>query len=75
MIPMNIYYMEDPIEAKEDVFEFYTQKERETFFGKAPSTVYENLDAFSKYPEKLSVLKQGDVFTEKLISTPLRLEH
>lgn len=53
--------------SEEDVFEFYTQKERETFFGKAPSTVYENLDSLSKYPEKMSVLKQGDVFTDKLV--------
>lgn len=39
-----------------DVFEEYTQEERERIFGKAPGTVWENLRAFHQYPDKLKVL-------------------
>ncbi|MHC1719412.1 MAG: glutamine synthetase [Clostridiaceae bacterium] len=55
--------------SEEDVFEDYTEAEREAFFGKAPATVYENLCAFDNYPEKLEVLKDGDVLTDKLINS------
>jgi len=55
--------------SEEDVFEDFTDAEREAFFGKAPATVYENLCAFDNYPEKLEVLKGGDVLTDKLINS------
>lgn len=42
--------------SEKDVFEEYTQEERELLFGKAPATVWENLQAFHKYPDKLKVL-------------------
>lgn len=42
--------------SERDVFEEYTQEERENLFGKAPATVWENLQAFHKYPEKADVL-------------------
>jgi glutamine synthetase len=42
--------------SEKDVFEEYTQEERERLFGKAPATVWENLQAFHKYPDKLKVL-------------------
>lgn len=55
--------------SEEDVFEDFTDAEREEFFGKAPATVYENLCAFDRYPEKVAVLKAGGVLTEKLINS------
>lgn len=55
--------------SEEDVFEDFTDEEREKFFGKAPSTVYENLKAFDMYPEKKNVLIQGNVLDEKLINS------
>ncbi|MDP4089982.1 MAG: glutamine synthetase [Bacillota bacterium] len=55
--------------SEEDVFEDYTEGEREAYFGKAPATVYENLSAFDKYPEKLEVLKAGGVLDNKLIES------
>ncbi len=55
--------------SEEDVFEDFTEEEREKFFGKAPSTVYENLKAFDMYPEKKNVLIQGNVLDEKLINS------
>lgn len=54
--------------SEEDVFEDYTDEERISYFGKAPATVYENLSAFSKYPEKVDVLKAGNVMSDKLIN-------
>jgi len=55
--------------SEEDVFEDYSDEDREAFFGKAPATVYENLCAFDKYPDKTQVLKEADVLTDKLINS------
>lgn len=46
--------------SEENVYEEYTEEERERIFGKAPITVWESLSAFDKYPEKKKVLlKEG----------------
>lgn len=50
--------------SERDVFDEYTQEERDKYFGKAPSTVWENLLAFEKYPEKLHIFKRDDVMTD-----------
>lgn len=42
--------------SEKDVFDEYAQEERERLFGKAPATVWENVQAFHKYPDKLKVL-------------------
>lgn len=55
--------------SEEDVFEHYTEEERNSYFGKAPATIYENLSAFDIYKEKLEVLKKEDVFTDALINS------
>lgn len=55
--------------SEEDVFEDFTSEERESYFGKAPATIYENLSAFDKYPEKLNALKAGDVLNDKLVNS------
>ncbi|MBM7871968.1 glutamine synthetase [Clostridium pascui] len=55
--------------SEEDVFEDFTEEERENFFGKVPATVYENLTAFEKYPEKLAVLKEGNILSDKIINS------
>lgn len=57
------FYLETNREyrSEEDVFEGYTQEERDKLFGKAPATVWQNLEAFYRYPEKLSVFKDGNV--------------
>ncbi|WP_446898079.1 glutamine synthetase [Clostridium sp. LBM24168] len=52
-----------------DVFESYTDEEREKLYGKAPATVYDNLSAFDKYPEKKSVLINSGVFKDKYIES------
>ena len=55
--------------SEEDVFEFYSDEERNSYFGKAPSTVYENLIQLDKYSEKLEVLKRNNVFSDQLINS------
>jgi glutamine synthetase len=55
--------------SEEDVFEDFTTEEREKFFSKAPATIYENLSAFDRYPEKLNALKAGDVLNDKLVNS------
>lgn len=55
--------------SEEDVFEFYNDEERNSMFGKAPATVYENLIAFKTQTKKLEVLKGNNVFTDALINS------
>lgn len=54
--------------SEEDVFEHFTEEERESYFGKAPRTVYENLLAFDN-TEKIKVLKHHNVMSDKLINS------
>lgn len=55
--------------SEEDVFEKYSQEERNKLYGRAPETVWENLDGFSSNGLKQQVLKSGDVFTDELINS------
>lgn len=55
--------------SEDDVFEDFTDSQRNEYFGVAPATVFENLSAFDKYPEKVEVLKVNSVFTDKLINS------
>lgn len=52
--------------SERDVFDEYTQEERERLFGKAPATVWENLQAFHKYPDKVKVLTNHARVIDKL---------
>ena len=55
--------------AEEDVFEDFTEEERNKYFSKAPATIYENISALDKYPEKVEVLKRNGVLTDQLIKS------
>ena len=55
--------------TEDDVFEDFTDEERNEFFGKAPATIYENITALDKYPEKVNVLKRNNVMTDQLINS------
>lgn len=55
--------------SEKDVFDEYTQEERDKFFGKAPATVWENIKAFDKYPEKLEIFKRDNVMTEMALES------
>ncbi len=60
------FYLEKDREyrSENDVFEEYTPEERDKLFGVAPRTVWENINAFEKYPERLEIFKRDDVMTE-----------
>ena len=49
--------------SEKDVFDEYTEEERDRLFGKAPQTVWENITAFDKYPKKLEIFKRDDVMS------------
>lgn len=53
--------------SEENVFEAYTEEERNRLYGKAPATVWENVKGFDSNFIKQNVLKLGAVFTDELI--------
>ncbi len=55
--------------SERDVFDEYTEDERDQFFGKAPQTVWENIRAFDIYPEKLDIFKRDDVMTDTTLAS------
>lgn len=55
--------------SEENVFEYYTEDERNSRFGIPPATVYDNILNFDKYPQKLDILKEEAVFTHALIES------
>jgi len=55
--------------SEKDVFEDYTEEERNSLFGRAPKSVFENIENLDKETEKLKVLKVNNVFNEKLINS------
>ena len=55
--------------SEEDVFEKYSDEERNKLYGIAPATVWENLSGFTDNKLKQQVLKSGDVFTDELINS------
>lgn len=57
------FYLEKDREyrSENDVFEDYTEEERNKYFGAPPATVWENCKAFDKYPEKVAVLTASDI--------------
>ena len=55
--------------SEEDVFEYYSQEERNRLFGVHPATVYENIKNLAEYPEKLSVILEGNVLDEELVKS------
>ena len=55
--------------SEEDVFVYYPEEERARLFGRAPATVWENLAAFAKYPEKVETMKAGDVMCDLILES------
>ena len=65
------FYLEKNREyrSEKNLFDDYTAEERIRLYGKAPKTVWENLQAFDKYPEKLEVFKYNDVMPQIAIDS------
>jgi glutamine synthetase len=53
--------------SEEDVFDHFTPEERNMYFGLHPATVYDNIIAFDNYPEKLQIMMENGVISEKII--------
>jgi glutamine synthetase len=47
--------------SEKDLFDEYTPEQRDKLFGVAPRTVWENIQAFGKYPDKLEIFMRDDV--------------
>lgn len=54
--------------SEKDVFEDYTAEERDRLFGKPPATVWENMAAFEKYPDKVKIISSGGALQERIIA-------
>jgi glutamine synthetase len=53
--------------SEEDVFEHYTEGERQRMFGMPPATVWETLENLNKYPAKTAVLESDGVFAPDIL--------
>lgn len=55
--------------SEHDVFEHYSQEERDRIFGKPPATVGETLSNLESYPGRDELLCAGGVFTPAIIES------
>jgi len=55
--------------SEEDVFDYYTEEERNKLFGPAPRTVWENIIKLQEADHKLEALMAGQVFTPKILAS------
>ena len=55
--------------SEQDVFEDYTAEERASMFGAPPATVWENMEAFEKYPAKVKVITAGGALRPQIIKS------
>lgn len=53
--------------SEDDVFEDYTQEERDHLFSVPPATVWENMQALKNYPEKRNVITAGGALRDQII--------
>ena len=54
--------------SERDVYEEYSEKERNRLFGEPPQTVWENMEALEKYPDKVKIISSGGALQEKIIA-------
>ena len=55
--------------SEADVFEDFTAEERDAMFGAPPATVWENMEAFEKYPAKVKVITAGGALRPQIIKS------
>ncbi|SDE62045.1 glutamine synthetase [Sporomusa acidovorans] len=53
--------------SEHDVFDDYSEEERNRLFSEPPATVWENMQSIKKYPEKVKTLTAGNAFRPELI--------
>ncbi|TYZ19748.1 glutamine synthetase [Selenomonas ruminis] len=54
--------------SEKDVFEDYTEEERDRLFGAPPATVWENMQNFETYAEKKAVITSGGALNDQIIN-------
>lgn len=54
--------------SENDVFEDYTDEERDRLFGAPPATVWENMQNFDNFPEKKAVITAGGALTDRIVN-------
>ena len=55
--------------CEENVFEDFTDEERDAAFGKPPATVWENVKIMKANPDKVAVLTRGGNLSEKIVDS------
>lgn len=55
--------------SEKNLFDEYTEEERNQYYGIAPRTVWENIQAFDKYPEKLEIFMRDDVMPKTTLDS------
>ena len=55
--------------TEKDVFDDFTQEERNQMFGVAPATVWENVQGYYNNPELVETLSQGHAFAKDLMES------
>lgn len=53
--------------SEKDVFEDYSEEERNRLFGAPPATVWENLSSLEKYADKRSAVTAAGAFTDAIV--------
>lgn len=66
-----VFYLEKDREYRSEanVFDDYTQDERDHYFGQAPATVWQNIQAFDKYPEKMKIFTESKAFSDVVLNS------
>lgn len=55
--------------SEADVFDDYTEEERNDLFGMPPKTVWENMMNFSRYKDKTAVITMGGALNQQIINS------
>ena len=55
--------------SEDDVYEDYTEEERNKLFGKPPATVWENISALEQFPDKVKIISAGGALNQKIINS------
>lgn len=53
--------------SEHDVFDDYSDSERDRLFGKPPATVWENMQGIENYPEKVATITKSGAFSKAII--------
>ena len=55
--------------CEDNVFEDYTQEERDAVFGKPPATVWENVKIMRAHPDKVAALTKSEAISDQIVDS------